>query len=132
MIILNIPTPPSTNNLFSTNKAGRRFVSPEYKAWREAAGYSLNAQRPQPISGPVKLAYEFKKGRADLGNLEKAATDLLVDYGIIDGDGPGVVVDIHLKFSDIEGARVTISSVASAYNDKNQSAEGQRDGSGTT
>ncbi len=113
MIVVDLPKPPSSNNLFPTGKHGKRFLSPEYKSWREDAGWRLKQQlsalRRRNISGPVSLKYEIEKGRADLGNMEKAITDLLVGYCVIDGDGPGVVVDIHLKFANVEGARVTVS-----------------------
>jgi len=44
-----------------------------------------------------------------VGNLEKAATDLLVEHGIIEADDNSVVREIRLKWSDIEGMRVTIT-----------------------
>ena len=37
----------------------------------------------------------------DLGNLEKAATDLLVTYGMIDGDDRKTVRQITMKWADV-------------------------------
>lgn len=116
-VVLNLPSPPSANNLFPTGKNGRRFISPEYKAWREEAGWQLKEQRPPKIKGCVSLEYLFKEGRIDLGNLEKATTDLLVEHGVIEGDSPKVVREYRLRFAEVEGVRVTIVPVASASNE---------------
>lgn len=112
MISLDLPLPTSTNRLHKW--AGKRVVSsPEYEAWIEEAGYRLNGQHPKPIKGPVELEYQVGKSRRDLGNIEKAATDLLVRHGIIEGDGPGIVRKISLALdASVEGVRVTITPLA--------------------
>ena len=84
-----LPYPPTANNLFPTGKSGKRFISPEYRAWKELAGYVLNTQHPKPVPGKVAVAYEFRRPdgrRRDVGNLEKATTDLLVSAGVIEDD----------------------------------------------
>ena len=101
--------PPSANNLFPTGRNGRRYRSGDYEAWLFEAGSALERQKPPEIIGPVKLDYKFKRGRVDLGNLEKATTDLLVKHGVIQGDGPNIVQDIRLRFADVPGLAITIT-----------------------
>ena len=89
MTTVYLPYPPTANNLFPSGKSGKRFISPEYKAWKQLAGYTLNTQHPKPVPGKVAVAYEFRKPdkrRRDCFNLEKAVTDLLVDAGVIGDD----------------------------------------------
>ena len=95
----NLPIPPSGNNLFPSSKRGGRFISPRYRAWRKEAGLMLRGA--VGMRGPVVLEYLFEDGatRADLGNLEKAVTDLLVTHRIIEGDGPAIVRSITLAWS---------------------------------
>ena len=70
-------------------------------------------QKPQPIKGPVSIAYQVEdKGRADLGNLEKAITDLLVSHHMIEGDGREIVRRIAMEWADVEGVRVTVTGVS--------------------
>ena len=88
MTTLTLPYPPTTNHLFINAHPGR-VKSPEYRAWLTHAGLMLNMQHPESVPGAVKVAYEFRrpdKRRRDLGNLEKAATDLLVKHGVIEDD----------------------------------------------
>lgn len=111
-VILTIPKPPSTNNLF-IGSGKRRIRSPGYRAWAEAAGWELQRQRPSKTVGPVSLFYEIQepatKRRTDLGNYEKAATDLLVTHELIEADDQFTVRRITMEWSsDVVGARVTI------------------------
>lgn len=101
--------PPSANNLFPTGRNRRRYRSADYEAWLFEAGHHLEKQKPPEFIGPVRLEYEFKRGRVDLGNLEKATTDLLVKHGVIQGDSPKYVGDIRLRFGNVPGARITIT-----------------------
>lgn len=84
MIQFSLPYPPSANNLFP-GKA-RRFPSKAYKAWRAAAGPMVPAGH---IDGPytLRICLERPDRRArDLGNLEKAISDLLKEEGLIADD----------------------------------------------
>ncbi len=106
--LLILPMPPSVNNLFMNIKRGRA-ITPEYKAWRTLAGLKLKSQHPKPVKGRVALHYLIGKGRADLDNIAKAPTDLLVEYGVIEGDGPGIVRELHMVIADrIEGIIVKV------------------------
>lgn len=114
-ITLTLPFPPSVNNLF-INKGRKRIRSPKYRAWAEEAGWTLNAQSPRCVPGPVTLLYEFQEGqdkrKRDIGNLEKAVTDLLVAHLVIWGDDNRIVRAIDLRWStEVVGVRVTIKEV---------------------
>lgn len=113
--MFDLPFPPSSNNLFVNGKRGR-FRSPRYDSWITHAGGEIMRQRPSKFSGPVNLSYEFQEGRdnrrRDLGNLEKATTDLLVAHRIIEADDGSIVRKINLAWSaEVEGVRVTIEQV---------------------
>jgi len=109
-VVISLPKPPpSANNLFPTGRNRRRYRSSDYEAWLFEAGYALERQKPPELIGPVQLDYKFKRGRVDLGNLEKATTDLLVKHGVIQGDSPKYVGDIRLRFADVPGLEITIT-----------------------
>lgn len=90
--------PPSVNNLFF-NRAKGRGVTPQYRSWKQDAGWELKSQKQKPIHGPVSVMATFEEGRADLDNLSKPTLDLLVSHGLIDDDGPSVVKQLNLSFS---------------------------------
>lgn len=115
-IEISVPFPPSVNALFANRQHGKgrgRIATPAYTAWRTEAALRVNVQRPARIEGPVHLEYTLAdKSRCDLGNLEKALTDLLVSSALIEGDGPKIVRSINLAWGDVEGARVVIRRAA--------------------
>jgi Holliday junction resolvase RusA-like endonuclease len=85
-VTFDLPVPPSTNNLFVTDKrTHKRFPSPAYKAWRKAAGDILGAQYARygepavhkPISLHIRLNVNHQ---SDIANREKALIDLLVAH----------------------------------------------------
>lgn len=115
MTVINLPFPPSVNNLFINGKNGR-FRSQRYDSWIMEAGNEILRQRPAKVAGPVILIFEFQEGRdkrkRDISNLIKAPEDLLVKYGIIEADDGSIVREIKVKWNaDIEGARVTVESI---------------------
>ena len=117
-VIINLPMPPSTNNLFINVTKGR-IPSARYADWRQEAGWSLKAQRPRSIKGPVILKYLFQEGqdrrKRDIGNLEKAPTDLIVEHKVIESDDNTIVRAIALGWSKaVTGARVQIIPVSKA------------------
>lgn len=111
MIVLHLDMPPSVNNLYFNRKGKGRIRTPEYVNWQIKAGWQIQVARQKPISGPVEVTYRFvDAGRADLGNLEKAVTDLLVKHRLIEGDHRQIVRDIHLKWApDVLGCHVVVS-----------------------
>lgn len=79
-----LPYPPSANNLFP-GKA-RRYPSKAYVAWRKLAEGMVPTIS---LRGPyeIDLAFDRPDRRArDLGNLEKAISDLLVAKGVVEDD----------------------------------------------
>lgn len=111
-----LPLPPSVNGLWANSKHGGRFRTQRYDSWIYEAGAEIMRQRPKKHIGPVVLSYEVEepagKRKFDLGNREKALTDLLVSHGIIQADDNTIVREIKLKWApDISGVRVTILPV---------------------
>jgi crossover junction endodeoxyribonuclease RusA len=106
-LTFTLPFPPSVNGLFS-GKA-RRYASPAYKAWKAAA-------RPHVpgglIAGPYSLDLVFDRPdrRArDLGNLEKAVSDLIVERGLVIDDS--CCQRITLSWSDAPPQRDAVVTV---------------------
>ena len=104
MFTIRLPVPPSTNALFVTfnNRHGiERAKTKEYKAWIEAAGWALNAQRPQPIKGRIYIKISVpRNNRRDLDNHLKAILDLLVGHSLIEDDRK--VDDLRICWHDTE------------------------------
>lgn len=115
-VTVDLPFPPSVNNLFANGKSGR-YTTQQYKDWRTSAGWKIKADRTQRVPGPVSLTlvYEEKHGRRDLDNLLKACLDLLVEHKIIDGDHRTVVRAIAASWSEkVQGVRITIAPAEAA------------------
>jgi Holliday junction resolvase RusA-like endonuclease len=110
-----LPMPPSVNGLWANGKHGKRYRTQLYDSWIHEAGAEIMRQRPKKHAGLVILSYEVQepagKRKYDLGNREKALTDLLVSHGIIQADDNTIVREIKLKWAtDVEGVRVTVAS----------------------
>jgi len=88
MIRIVLALPPSVNRLWRTTAKGGMYRSAKYTAWRKTAvqNAALQAGR-RKISAPYKFTLEAvrpDKRKRDLDNLLKAASDCLVEAGIID------------------------------------------------
>lgn len=97
---LTLPLPPSVNGLYYNRTkrelgiakaVGRplpgRGKTERYKTWLRAAGNMVNAQRQGRIVGAYALTITIgADARIDLGNSEKALSDLLQEYGIVEND----------------------------------------------
>ena len=84
---MKLPMPPSTNNLFVNIPKRGRVPSARYKAWKTAAGLTLNVQRPPAVSGSVDVSILVpQKTRGDIDNRIKAILDLLVTHRVIEDD----------------------------------------------
>jgi len=111
-IVLTLPMPPTTNNLFA-GTGRRRIKTRQYQAWENQAGWALLRQRPPRIKGPVAVTIEVSDGESsttwDLCNREKATMDLLVAHGIIQGDHKPIVREFFMRWSPgITGVRVIL------------------------
>ena len=102
MIILSVPFPPTTNNLFM-NVGKRRIPTKAYRAWRELAAVQIDHQMisQTPITGPYHMVIELdrpdKRGR-DVSNYAKAIEDSLVICKAIRDDSDAL--SLMLKWSD--------------------------------
>lgn len=88
LIELRLPFPPSQNHLWMKTKNGMART-PQYRDWRESAGWQVKMQRPGKIEGPYKIHVDVarRKGRIDLDNVAlKAVQDLLVEHQVIRDD----------------------------------------------
>lgn len=108
---LSLPMPPSANGLFGNKAVGGRFKTRAYLDWISEAGWLLQKQRPGRIAGPyeMEVAIPRSKGRrvADLGNREKALSDLLVRHGVVDDDSRAQ--KITMTWTDGAEARVVLT-----------------------
>jgi Holliday junction resolvase RusA-like endonuclease len=89
-IKLELPFPPTVNNLFADGKKGGRFKTPAYKAWRAEAGWLVKQQvGGQKITGvytlEILLVRPDKRTR-DASNYIKAVEDLLVWLSVTEDD----------------------------------------------
>lgn len=90
MLRLVLPYPPSVNRLWRTDKTGGMHRAKTYTDWRKAALWGLAGQaKGKRVAGPYTMLVEVvapDKRRRDLGNLEKAVSDLLQAAKLIDDD----------------------------------------------
>lgn len=87
-MILQLPYPPTANNLFRNVRKGR-VKTDAYKAWLTEAGWMLLQQRPTPVEGIYRLTVILDRPdrRArDLDNTLKAISDSLKANGVIEDD----------------------------------------------
>ena len=100
MTEFRLPLPPSVNSLYANVPGKGRIKSDRYRKWLSAAGWAIKEQRPKPITGDYALWIYCERPdqrKRDIGNLEKAVSDLLVKHGIISDDS--LAAEIHLYWS---------------------------------
>ena len=87
-IVLSLPMPPSVNALFLNRASGGRARTKMYNEWIVEAGWRIQMQNVGMIAGPYEIDIKFARlsKRSDLGNREKALSDLLVKHGILEDD----------------------------------------------
>lgn len=90
VITLDLPFPPTMNNLFLNVKGRGRVKAPAYRLWEAVASA---AARKSAGTASLSGAYAFHmkaqrpdKRRRDLANLEKATHDLCVRLGFVRDD----------------------------------------------
>lgn len=109
-----LPLPPSVNQLTLNVRGRGRIKTPAYRSWITEAGLRLNLQRPKFMPGYVRMsvrAIRPDRRRRDLGNLEKAISDLLVSHGIIEDDSFIQAISMEWWGSDnMTGVSVTLVS----------------------
>lgn len=88
-IYIELPLPPSANNMFVNGKRGGRFPSPNYSKWKRDAGFLARSQSKGRIEGPFAVqinAVRPDKRRRDVDNIIKPTVDLLVSLGFVTDD----------------------------------------------
>ena len=107
--VYDLPNPPSVNHLFQNVRNIGRVPTKDYKAWKKEAGLCVLAQRgSQPkIPGGYELQIISGHRKCDLGNIEKAVSDLLVEMRVVVDDR--LAQRIVLEWGDVTGCRVVIS-----------------------
>jgi crossover junction endodeoxyribonuclease RusA len=85
-VTLNLPLPPSTNNLFVTIPKKGRVRSQDYCRWHKRAFDELTAQKAGKVKGRFSIVISVGriKRRADVDNRSKAILDLLA--GVVTDD----------------------------------------------
>lgn len=86
-VVLHLPMPPSTNDLWRPVRSGMALTD-SYRNWRRSAGWALVAQRPGRIEGRYRIHIRVARAdtRCDLTNILKAAEDLMQAHNVIDND----------------------------------------------
>ena len=94
MIVLVLPLPPSANRLWRNNR-----VSPEYRAWKERAGWEARTQLigVVGIRGAFVARIEVPKSRRDLDNALKATLDMCQSSGAVENDKNAVEIHMWLN-----------------------------------
>jgi Holliday junction resolvase RusA-like endonuclease len=112
-VSINLPPPVSVNDLWKPGRRGDHVTiirSPKYNAWFSEAGYMLNSQRPGMVEGPYALTIKVTAAsKIDLGNVEKAVSDLLQAHGVIENDR--LAQKITIERADNEGMLITVVGV---------------------
>lgn len=101
MTRINLPFPPSSNNMFVNAKGKGRIKSKEYDAWRQHALLMINSQKIKPIKGEVSISIGLVKQtyhRQDCTNRIKAVEDCLVEAGIIQNDDDRYVRRVSVEW----------------------------------
>jgi Holliday junction resolvase RusA-like endonuclease len=108
-IRLDLPFPPSVNNLFSQSRTGRRFPSKKYVAWRRAADWLIRSSErlriatlngsfhSEPVSIKIYLVAGDNRPR-DADNYSKGIIDSLVRCGVLPDDSAKHIGDIHVSW----------------------------------
>lgn len=108
---LVLPVPPSVNRLWTPNGHGGLRRTDVYNAWIEDAGWALVRQKPGRVAEGYNLLIEVPAAsRADVSNLEKAASDLLERHGVVTNDK--FAKDVRVIRSAGDEFRVTVTRAA--------------------
>lgn len=111
MLTLTLPSlPPPLSACFKNVRRNGRAATERYTAWAIEALRALQDQRAVGVAGPISVVYQFRRPdrrRRDLGNLEKAVSDLLVKARLIEDDS--LIVDLRMMWGGDAPVTITIS-----------------------
>jgi Holliday junction resolvase RusA-like endonuclease len=104
---VEVPVPPSVNNLFGTGRPNkktgkiRRFVTDKYEQWLEISRPLVRQMKP-PAEYPVETLLILRgagiNSQRDIANIEKAPIDALVKEEVLAGDQLKYVTGAHQLF----------------------------------
>ncbi len=106
---IDLPFPPSVHGLFRGGR-WKGDLSPQYKAWRDEAGYRLNLQRVPAFDGQVRILIRLvapDNRVRDSDNYLKGVLDLLVSHGVIASDARSTVLAHIVEWAD-DGSPCTV------------------------
>lgn len=113
LLKIRLPERPPPLSACYTDPAGRsgRVKTKRYRDWEKMCAPVLRrvVDREGMIEGKVRVEYRFERPDArkrDLGNLEKAMSDVLVKFGVIGDDSN--IVDLRLIWAGEEEAEIWI------------------------
>ena len=93
-VVLDLPMPPTTNNLFA-GTGRKRVKTLVYRAWEYRAGWELLRQRPPRIKGPVAVTIEVSEADSS-DNRDALAIPIRLRGGVRVGEGAVRDKSIHL------------------------------------
>ncbi len=100
--LLTLPEiPPPLSACFNNNRKRGRVKSKRYTAWINNVLCSRRGVGFEPLEGDVQAVYLYRRPdrrRRDLGNLEKATSDILMTLNVIKDDSQ--IIDLRLAWSE--------------------------------
>lgn len=106
-LLIEMPLPPTTNNLFINIKRGR-IISPDYREWKaDVLKYlkGVGAVRQYPVAITCIIVDGTGwRSNSDVANREKAAVDALVENHILEGDSCKYVRSVQSVLLEMEDA----------------------------
>jgi Holliday junction resolvase RusA-like endonuclease len=97
-VVIYFPRPVSANKMFmrQMTRKGHRDLTPEYKEWRDRAGWEVKMQLVgfEPITCLFNVTIEVPRSRMDLDNHLKPILDLCQMVGVISNDRNAVGINI--------------------------------------
>lgn len=104
VVVVNLPVPPSVNNLYFNSPHGGRVMTAEGRAWCEDAIDRLKAMR-KATAYPVTIHYvirEYVRANRDGSNMEKALVDCMKKAKVIEDDDVRRVVGQSWRYEPTE------------------------------
>jgi crossover junction endodeoxyribonuclease RusA len=105
-IKITLPFPPSLNNMFPTNKQGKRFLSKRGKDFKDDAQKTCLLSRVPLLTGELSVNLRLFRPakRGDIDNFCKPVFDAVKGFCFVDDRQ---IVELHiLRFDDRENPRV--------------------------
>ncbi len=105
--VVNLPIPPSVNNLYFNSPHGGRVMTSEGKDWCEKAIKSLEVMK-KPINYPITIHYvirEYVRSNRDGANMETIIVDCMKKAGVIEDDDVRRVVGESWRYEPTDDGK---------------------------